>query len=93
MTLRRSRPTPEVMLAVPVAIANDVATTRSLAAEAMAFYGESPSYKSMIGGEGVAGPADLAIRGDETPVVAEVLRLRDCGTSEITTRVTALPLD
>ena len=48
-----------------------------------AFYGELPSYKAMLEREGVAGPADLAIIGDEAQVIEGLLRLRDCGSTEL----------
>lgn len=80
---RASRPTPEVRMAVPVSITSEVDAARARAAEEMAFYGELPSYKAMIEREGVAGPADLAYIGDEDQVVADVLRLEDCGANEV----------
>jgi F420-dependent oxidoreductase-like protein len=60
----------EVVAGFPVCVTDDVAGTRAFAAETMHVYGLVPSYRAMLDREGVDGPADVAIIGDED-VVAE----------------------
>ena len=42
-----------------------------------------PSYRAMLDREGVAGPADLAIVGDEQAVRAGIARVRDAGATDL----------
>ena len=41
---------------------------RELGGEAVAFYGMLPSYRAMLDKEGVAGPGDVILAGDEASV-------------------------
>jgi hypothetical protein len=48
----------------------------------LSMYGQLPSYRAMLDKEGVAGPGDLAIVGDEKALGAALDRLRDIGVSD-----------
>ena len=52
---------------------------RARAAEIFAIYGQLPSYRAMLDREGAAGPADVAIVGDEDTVGSQITALADCG--------------
>lgn len=65
---RAGRPAPRVMAALPVCVTDDPAGARARANEAWALYGRLPSYRAMLDREGVSGPGDVAICGDEEAV-------------------------
>jgi 5,10-methylenetetrahydromethanopterin reductase len=46
-------------------------------------YGQLPSYRAMLDREGAAGPADVAIAGDESIVAKEIARVADAGGTEL----------
>ena len=55
---------------------------RERAARVFAIYGELPSYRAMLDREGAAGPADVAIVGDEDTVAAQISALADAGVTD-----------
>jgi F420-dependent oxidoreductase-like protein len=57
-----------VAAALPIAVTDDVAAARAVAAEQFAMYGHLPSYRAMLDREGYAGPEDAALIGDEATV-------------------------
>ena len=62
---------------------------RALVAEQLALYGGLPSYRAMLDMEGVDGPADVAIIGDEDHVSSAVGRLADAGVTELSAVIAA----
>ena len=78
------KPPPRIAAAFPVSVTADPAGARELAAGLFAIYGQLPSYRAMLDREGAAGPADLAIVGDEAAVAAEIERLAEIGVTEFT---------
>ena len=77
------RPTPRVAAGVPVCVTSDVDSTRERAARLYAVYGQLPSYRAMLDAEGLDGPADLAVIGDEAAVAAGLRRFADAGVTEL----------
>jgi F420-dependent oxidoreductase-like protein len=75
------RPAPEIVAGVPIWVTDDVDTARANAAKTYAVYGQLPSYRAMLDHEGIAGPEDLAIIGDETTCAA---RLAEFGAAGVT---------
>ena len=65
-----------------VVVTNDAASARETIGKLLTMYGQLPSYRAMLDREGVAGPADVAIAGDEAAVGAELDRLRDIGVTD-----------
>ena len=45
-------------------------------------YGNLPSYRAMLDKEGVAGPGEIAVVGDEQALDAALDRLRDVGVTD-----------
>jgi hypothetical protein len=45
-------------------------------------YGQLPNYRAMLDREGAAGPADIAIVGDERSLQSGLDRLADAGVTE-----------
>jgi 5,10-methylenetetrahydromethanopterin reductase len=76
------RPAPRVVCMLPVCVTSDVDAARATAAEEFAIYGQLPSYRAMLDKEGAAGPADVAIVGDEEQVAAQVAALADGGVTD-----------
>jgi alkanesulfonate monooxygenase SsuD/methylene tetrahydromethanopterin reductase-like flavin-dependent oxidoreductase (luciferase family) len=46
-------------------------------------YGTLPSYRAMLDREGVEGPADIAIVGNEDQIAERVAALRDIGVTDL----------
>jgi F420-dependent oxidoreductase-like protein len=76
------RPSPRVVCSLPVCVTSDPDGARAGAAEAFSIYGQLPSYRAMLDREGAAGPADVAIVGDEDAVAAQILALADAGVTD-----------
>lgn len=77
------RPTPRVCVGLPVSVTADPAAARERAARMFSIYNELPSYRAMLDKEGAAGPADVAVVGDEETVAAALRRLGDIGATEL----------
>ncbi len=73
------RPAPEVVCMLPIALTSDPAEAHRKAAAQFENYGRLPSYRAMLDKEGVAGPGDVAIAGNEATLRAALGRLRDAG--------------
>ena len=66
---RTGRPARAAIVAsLPICVTNDVDAARERAAKDFQMYGFLPSYRAMLDREGAAGPADVAIVGDEATV-------------------------
>jgi 5,10-methylenetetrahydromethanopterin reductase len=76
------RPEPRIVAGLPIAVTNDPDGARQKIGEGLAMYGTLPSYRAMLDKEGAAGPADVAIVGDEKTLDAELDRLRDIGVTD-----------
>lgn len=76
------RPTPRVAVGLPVCVTDDEAGARERAAEMFQVYGMLPSYRAMLDREGAAGPADVAIVGDEATVAAGIRRVAEAGATD-----------
>jgi F420-dependent oxidoreductase-like protein len=76
------RPGPRVVCSLPVCVTSDPDAARASAAKEFAIYGQLPSYRAMLDREGAAGPADVAIVGDEDTVTTQVLALAGAGVTD-----------
>jgi 5,10-methylenetetrahydromethanopterin reductase len=76
------RPSPRVVCVLPVCVTSNPADARERAAQVFAIYGELPSYRAMLDREGAAGPADVAIVGDEAAVTAQIAALAEAGVTD-----------
>ena len=76
------RPAPRVCVALPTAVTDDPAAARQRAAQDLTVYGQLPNYKRMLDREGVEGPADVAIVGDEAEVERQLRALADAGATD-----------
>lgn len=76
------RPSPRVVVALPVAVTENEAEARERSANAFVIYGQLPSYRAMLDREGAEGPADVAIIGKESAVRAQVEEVFSQGATE-----------
>lgn len=73
---------PRIVASVPVCVTDDEATVRGVVAQVLAGYNDLPSYRGVMDVEGVAGPQDVALVGDEAAVRAGLQRFADAGTTD-----------
>ncbi len=85
------RPQPRVIASLPVAVTDDPDTARQRAANLFAMYGALPNYQRVINIEGVDGPKDLAIVGDEAQVEQQLRDMASAGATEFV--AAAFPTD
>jgi F420-dependent oxidoreductase-like protein len=76
------RPAPRIVCGLPVAVTDDEAAARAVAAEVFAGYGVLPNYRRILDVGGADGPADAAIVGDETAVAEQVQALEAAGVTD-----------
>jgi len=76
------RPGPRIVCVLPVCVTDDPDGARARAARVFEIYGQLPSYRAMLDKEGAAGPADVAIVGNEDEVAGQIQALADCGVTD-----------
>jgi F420-dependent oxidoreductase-like protein len=79
---KAGRAAPRVVVGLPVAVTKDVAGAREAAASQFVVYGGLPSYRAMLDREGVEGPGDVAVLGDESAVGDQLRRLGEWGATD-----------
>ena len=77
------RPAPRVAVGLPICVTEDVAAAREIAGKALAMYGALPNYKRMLDKEGVSGPADVAVVGNEAQVEQQIRDLASTGATDL----------
>ncbi len=77
------RPAPRVAVGLPICVTDDVAAGRAAAAQGFAMYGGLPNYRRMLDREGAAGPADVAIVGDEASVEQQLRDFASAGATDL----------
>ncbi|MEM9620829.1 MAG: TIGR03564 family F420-dependent LLM class oxidoreductase [Pseudomonadota bacterium] len=75
-------PDPTVVAGLPIVLTTNVDAARETIAQTLTIYGQLPSYRAMLDREGVAGPADIAIVGDENTLRGEIKRFEDLGVTD-----------
>ncbi len=73
---------PTVVAGLPIVLTTNVDQARATIAETLTIYGQLPSYRAMLDREGAAGPADIAIVGDENTLRGEIKRFEDMGVTD-----------
>ena len=76
------KPAPRIIATLPVCVTNDEAGIRARIGRNLAMYGELPSYKAMFEREGVEGPGQLAIVGNEDQVRTAIDGMREAGVTD-----------
>jgi F420-dependent oxidoreductase-like protein len=76
------RPDPRVVCVLPVCVTDNPDLARTRADRIFAIYGQLPSYRAMLDREGAAGPADVAMVGDEAAVRSQIEGLAAAGVTD-----------
>lgn len=76
------RAEPRVVAGLPIVLTNEIEAAKKVIADSLVIYGQLPSYRAMLDKEGAAGPADVALVGDEKALDAQLQRLRDVGATD-----------
>jgi len=79
---RAGRTAPRVAVSLPVCVTDDPTAARERAATLFQIYGVLPSYRAMLDREGAAGPADVAIVGNEATVTKALQRVDNAGSTD-----------
>ncbi|MCB1693024.1 MAG: LLM class F420-dependent oxidoreductase [Pseudomonadales bacterium] len=83
------KPAPSVAAGFPIALTEKVDDTKAFISKSLQIYGQLPSYRAMLDKEGIDGPADLAIVGDENKLRTEIERLRSIGVTHFCGAISA----
>ena len=83
------RPDPLVVGGFPIVLTDKPDDARAKIAENLTIYGQLPSYRAMLDREGVDGPADIAIAGDENALRGDLKRLEDMGVTHFNAAIAA----
>ncbi len=78
---------PTVVAGMPIVLTTRVDEARESIANNLTIYGQLPSYRAMLDREGAAGPADIAIVGDENSLRGEIKRFEDMGVTDFNAAV------
>ena len=82
LTAASAQKSPTIVAGVPIVLTTNVDAARATIAKNLTIYGQLPSYRAMLDREGVAGPADIAIVGDENSLRGEIKRFEDAGVTD-----------
>jgi F420-dependent oxidoreductase-like protein len=82
------RPEPRILAGVTAVVTDDPESARERSTQEQGVYGSLPAYQHMMRAEGVDGPADLVIAGDEAAVTEGLRRYADAGATDL--RVTII---
>lgn len=74
-----TRPDPEIICSLPIALTSDVAAAREHANTQFQLYGKLPSYRAVLDHGHAANPGDVALLGNEAELDAELDRLEAAG--------------
>ncbi len=79
---KAGRAAPRIVAGFPIALTAKPDEARERAGKLFQLYGQLPSYRAMLDREGAAGPADVALVGDERALRSELERLRGIGVTD-----------
>jgi F420-dependent oxidoreductase-like protein len=78
------RPAPRIVASFPVAVCDgDRDAARATISNALAIYGQLPSYRAMLEMEGAARPGDVALVGSEAEIESQLAELADAGVTDL----------
>jgi len=79
---RAGRPAPRIVATLPICVTRAPDEVRASIDKNLSMYGTLPSYRAMFDREGVNGPGDVALVGDEDTVARKVDDLRAAGVTD-----------
>jgi F420-dependent oxidoreductase-like protein len=74
---------PRVIAGMPVVLTHKPAAARAMVSRQLALYSDIPSYRKMLDQEGVEGPGDVALVGDEAQLRQQLQSLADIGVTDL----------
>jgi F420-dependent oxidoreductase-like protein len=77
------RPRPRVLVLLPVAVTDDVASARRRIDEAFDLYLRMPSYRAVLGRQRAERPSDVALVGPAAEVADQLAALADAGATDV----------
>ncbi|MYW75362.1 LLM class F420-dependent oxidoreductase, partial [Pseudonocardia sp. SID8383] len=77
------RPSPRVVVGVPVSATAEPDRVRAAAARDYAGYARLPSYEGVLEREGLSSPGGLVVAGDENVIAAGIARYADAGATDL----------
>lgn len=77
------KPAPRVVVGLPICVTDDAATAKEAAGKYFAMYGGLTNYRRMLDKEGAAGPADVAVVGNESQVEQQIRDLASVGATDM----------
>lgn len=80
---------PRIVVSLPVCVTDDADAARAEIAKGLTMYGQLPSYRAMLDREGVDGPADIALVGDEDTVRQQLEVIAASGATDFAAAVSA----
>ncbi len=78
------RPAPRILCSLPVWVTDEPEKAYAEVERVLAVQGELPSYRAMLDREGVDGPADIALIGDEYEVADMLTEIAAAGATDFT---------
>ena len=84
------RPEPRIVVGLPLALTREAAAARELAGKVFKTYASLPAYRAMLDREGAAGPAEVAIVGDQDAIGERLSRLAEAGATDFIASLYAL---
>jgi F420-dependent oxidoreductase-like protein len=76
------RPAPQVVVGVVASLTDDPDAAQAYVADTMGLAGDLPSYRRAMDRDGLAGPQDTVLAGDEAELARAVRRFADAGATE-----------
>ena len=86
-TKAAGKPASRVVAGFPIVVTRKVDEAREKIAKQLVIYGQLPSYRAMLDREGLKGPADIALVGDETALRKDLARLADAGVTDFSAAI------
>lgn len=80
---------PRVVAGLPIVLTTAVDAAKEKIAKDLTIYGQLPSYRAMLDREGAAGPADIALVGDENQLRGQIKRFEDMGVTDFNAAIMA----
>ena len=80
---RVGRPEPRIVAGLPIVLTENETAAREAVGKILVHYGQIPSYRAMLDKEGAAGPAEIALVGNEKQLDEGLKRLTDVGVTDL----------
>jgi 5,10-methylenetetrahydromethanopterin reductase len=86
-TKAAGKPASRVVAGFPIVVTRNVAEAREKIGKQLVIYGQLPSYRAMLDREGLKGPAEIALVGDEGALRKDMKRLAEAGVTDFSAAI------